>query len=451
MTRPEGHHRGCDGETHTRREFLNAGTAIAAAALFHRPSSAFVHSRPVHPRIYVTGSQAEGLRGVEEIRSTLVFPHSGDVWERILHQARTDLKADPLLPSSVFPGRNLASARRNNPDWTICDAVGQRVLRTSLVSLLTGKREFAEASLRQMEALFDSRRWPSWLDQAHERFGHPADLRTGMLAHDVALGYDWLHALLSASERSAVLEGLTRRGIQPYLESLEQDPWWTHDLNNWLTVIVGGFGIAGMALDGDHPDAGRLMSEAGPRMRRYLSIYGPDGEFNESVAYANATKLPVGYYLAYQYWSEDARSPLALHPFPETCRWLMYNTLPPGRVAAFGDSQRDAAPEVKYVAAVAAATGDRVLQWFYRSHAKASADPLELLWHDPGLQPLTAEGRLPRARFYHAHGATVSSRADWTPETTSSVVYGKAGREENHEHNDIGQLCVDGLWRRPAH
>jgi hypothetical protein len=166
------------------------------------------------------------------------------------------------------------------------------------------------------------------------------------------------------------------------------------------------------------------------------------------VAYANSTRLPVGYFLAYQYWSGQSHSPLASHPFPATCRWLMYGTLPPGRVVAFGDSRTDAAPEVSYVAAVAAATGDGLLQWFYRAHAGTRADPLELLWHDPGLEPLPPEGRLPRARFYHAHGAIMSSRADWATEATPCVVYGKAGREENHEHNDVGQLCIDGRGER---
>ena len=448
MTRSTGERRRFRGGRHTRREFLGVGAAMAAAAFVTGAGASRSAPPADHPRLYLTTGRAAGLRSVEDVRSRLHSPHARGIWERILAEAHQDLEAVPLLPSSVFPGRNLSAARHKNADWTICNAVGQRMLRASLASLLTEKRAYVEVALRQMEALFDTRRWPAWLDQAHERFGHPAGLRTGMLAHDVALAYDWLHAMLSESERAEVLDGITRRGIRPYLESLAQDPWWTHDLNNWLTVIVGGFGIAGMALDGDHPDAGQLLQTALPQMKRYLTIYGPDGEFNESVAYANATKLPVGFFLAHQYWAGEPRSPLASHPFPATCRWLICNTLPPGRVAAFGDSHPEAAPEVRYVAAVAAATGDGILQWFYRTHARASADPLELLWHDPALEPVSPEGRLPRARFYQAHGATMSSRTDWSAGSTPSVVYGKAGREENHEHNDIGQLCIDGYGER---
>ena len=401
-----------------------------------------------HPRLFVSGQGGEGLRDLAQLRATLEAERTRTLWQQLVEAAREDRSAAALLPSSVFPGRNLQAARHENPDWTLCNAVGQRIMRDALVSLVTERRAYLEPVLRQMEALFDERQWPAWMDQAHERFGYPADLRTGMLAHDVALAYDWMHPLLTAEERGAVLEGLTRRGIEPYRESLRQDPWWTHDLNNWLTVIVGGFGIAGMALDGDHAAARELVERAIPMMERYREIYGPEGEFNESVAYANATRLPVEFFLALQYWQRSPDSPLARHPFPATCRWLLYNTLPPGRVAAFGDAAPEAAPEVGYVAAVAAATQDPTLQWFYQRHARSSVSALEFLWHDPQLKPVAPEAQLPRARCYRTHGATVSSRADWNPTLTASVVYGKAGREANHEHNDVGQLCIDAHAER---
>ena len=79
-------------------------------------------------------------------------------------------------------------------------------------------------------------------------FGHPADLRTGMLSQDCAMTYDWLYHSLTESERVEIREGIIRRGIQPVLTSLKQNPWWMVDLNNWVTVILGGAATAAMAL-----------------------------------------------------------------------------------------------------------------------------------------------------------------------------------------------------------
>lgn len=336
----------------------------------------------------------------------------------------------------------------NNPDYTICNEVGQRILRNALMNLITGRQEYTRAALQQVEALFDPATWPDWIDQAHLRFGHPADLRTGMLSKDIAVAYDWLYPSLSQAERDAILEGLSRRGIKPFFTSLGQDPWWTHDMNNWLTVIVGGLGIAGMALGRDHPDAGKLVHHAIPLMQQYLTIYGEQGEFNESVAYANATKYPVAFFLAHHYWTGGGENRAGAQPFPETGIWTMYCTLPPGRVAAFGDARVDHPVDVSHIAAIAAAARHPVLQWFYLHYAGQTADPMELVWYDDTVAPQDPAGILPLGRAFTAHGANFSSRTDWNPVSTTCVVYGKAGREENHEHNDIGQVCIDGYGER---
>ncbi|MCG8604661.1 heparinase II/III family protein, partial [bacterium] len=324
----------------------------------------------------------------------------------------------------------------------------QRILRCALTNLLTGRLEYKQAAMSQMQALFDPLVWPEWMDQSHRRFGHPADLRTGMLGLDVALAFDWLVPSLSQSERDFIIAGLDKKGIQPFLTSVRQNPWWTRDLNNWLTVIVGGFGMVGMALGDAHPQSQKLIEISLPLMEKYMSIYGPDGEFNESVSYANATRLPAMYYLAQYYWSRGGQNRLAAKPFPETCRWTMYFTLPPGRVAAFGDAHVDAPVETIHFAAIAAATRDPVLQWFYLYHASIDANPLHFLWYDATLSPEPPDTKLSLGKSFSAHGKNIVSRTTWHPNSTPCVVYGKAGREENHEHNDIGQLCIDGYGER---
>ncbi|MEY2999979.1 MAG: hypothetical protein RL648_193, partial [Verrucomicrobiota bacterium] len=334
-------------------------------------------------------------------------------------------------------------AEKNNPDYTICLAAGQRTLRHALALHITGDERHKDAALLQLDALFDDSIWPDWIDQAHLRFGLPADLRTGMLSQDCGLAFDWLYPFLSANERERLVEGINRRGIRPFLQSMEADPWWSHELNNWNTVIIGGLGVAGMALSGEHPDAHRLVSLSRGHMERYLSIYGSDGSFNESVAYSVSTSFPVSYFNALYYHTRGEINALAQPPFPLTARWTLYAALPGGRFAGFGDGPTELAGRMAFISAIAAANRDSIVQGFAARHMETSADPYALLWYDPDLSSASPEGALPLGKIFPENSGLVFSRSSWDPETPEMVVYGKARQAQNHGHNDLGQLCID--------
>lgn len=434
----------------TRRELLKR--LGLGGLLLHRVLNAeeglSQTSMTSRPHLFVRSSPLGGMRTVADIRRSISSGLHKVIWAQILEQCETDLRTPVLTARSVFPERYLAAAKKNNPDYTICHAVGQRILRYALVMLVTEDERFKHAALDQLRALFDESVWPDWIDQAHLRFGHPADLRTGMLSQDTGLAYDWLYPFLDASEREEIVEGIDRRGIQPFLTSMRQDPWWWHDMNNWYSVIIGGVGVAGMALQGDHPEADRLVDISLKKMKAYLGIYGKDGEFNESIAYSNATRIPVAYFYAYYYHSLGNSNPLADHPFPETAEWTIHLTLPPGRYAAFGDGWVGQPPMVEFMAAIASATRNPVTQNFVEYHLKASSNPYVLLWLDGGLDAKAPDGILPLGRVYEDNGAHVVSRTDWDPVEATMVVYGKAKRDHNHGHNDVGQVCIDGFGER---
>jgi len=300
-----------------------------------------------------------------------------------------------------------------------------------------------KAAMIQLEALFDPKVWPDWIDQAHIRFGLPADLRTGMLSQDVGIAYDWLYPFLDDSERAFIIEGLDRRGIQPFLESMEKNPWWAHDLNNWYTVIIGGLGIAGMALGDDHPEANRLVEMSLPKMQRYLSIYGEDGSFNESVSYSGATRIPVAYFYAYYYHRAGGDNPLSRPPFPQAAEWSIHATLPPGRWAAFGDGHAEDPVFVSFMTAIASATRDPIIQDYAVRHFGVSANPYELLWLDDKLAESSPAGKYPLGKAFAGNSALIFSRTSWDPDNPGMIVYGKAKRAGNHGHNDLGQVCID--------
>lgn len=403
-----------------------------------------------HPRLLLTADTVPGLRRVADLRRDIASGPVREIWLRVLARAEATLGRPPIQPGDDgLPGRPANMVRHRNPDYVVCHEAGQRLLRAALAHLLTGRAEFKADALVQMAALFDPQQWPDWIDQAHCSFGYEADLRTGMLSQSVGLSYDWLAPALSADERAWVIEGLDRRGIQPILRSLALDPWWMHDKNNWMTVILSGLGIAGMALDGEHPDAARIIAIAEEKIEGYLSIYGPEGEFNESVNYAGANRLPVDFFNMHRYWSRGRDNRLSRTPFPEMCHWVMHTTLPPGRVVSVGDCHPERPASNSYVAAVASAARNGVLQWFYRQYEEKTDDPYSLVTYDPTVPEVSPDAAaVPTFKAYGAQGRIVVSRSDWSPVAAACIVHAKAGREENHEHNDVGQLCIEGCGER---
>ncbi|HCU35446.1 MAG TPA: hypothetical protein DGT21_08295, partial [Armatimonadetes bacterium] len=253
----------------------------------------------IRPHIMITAEPIQGLQCVDDLRVAIQDGRAEQVWHTLLTQADGAVGTPPLTPSSPVIGRPPVEAENANRDWIICHAAGQRVLCGALAAVVTGDRRYADDALVQIRALLDEQLWPDWRDRAHLR--EPIDLRTGMLAHDIALAYDWLYPLLRSDERQMIVAGLEARAIQPFWEGVEANALWTERAGNWMASITGGLGVVGMCLGEDHADSGRLIEYTLERMEFYLERIGPDGEFSEGVGYADVMRLPTDYFMAYLY------------------------------------------------------------------------------------------------------------------------------------------------------
>lgn len=410
---------------------------------------------PRRPSIFLGAEPGPGRRSLEQVRAAAAGRYGARLWRTIHRGADDAAGADPLLPGTALPGRPAEQIRHANADNSICQAVVRRLLRAAAAFLLTGQDRFRQDALAQMEALFDPRRWPEWRDFAHRMFA--ADLRTGQLGAAVAITYDWLYPHLGPSDRAAIVEGLDRRAIRPYLDAAAAAaaPHWLTRPSNWMTVVVGGMGIAGMALGDDHDRSDLLVKMAQPRMEHYLSVLGPNGEFNEAVGYAGSLQYPVRYFAARYAATGGREDLLAGRPFPQACRWLMHATVPPGHTVPFGDAHRQAPLLIGYFAPIASAARDGLLQWFLETyglvHDPAAhpehVDALDLVWYDPTVTaaPPGADAKgaaePPLGAAFPGWGGLAASRSSWT-DADAVVVHGKAGREPIHEHLDDGQLVI---------
>ncbi|MFZ9682646.1 MAG: hypothetical protein ACO3DQ_05505 [Cephaloticoccus sp.] len=391
-----------------------------------------------------------------EIKTLIASPLGAPVWAEIKAAAARERDEPAWLVDSIFPGRDAYSAQLKGMDYTLCRLVGQRITRHALMFLIDGDRGWIDAALRQIAVLFDDREYPAWnhlarmqvdLAKIKELGGlKPTDahLRTGLLAKDVGLVLNWLRPHLSATEIDFFVRGLESRALRPFQRAIADQAWWLSVTNNWQTCIVGGVGVAAMALDGLHPDVEKLIAYCDPMMEAHLEDYGPEGEFNEGMGYAGAIGLIVDYYTARLGWDPTLGNRLAAAPFPEMARWSVYMTTPPGHLLNFGDGHFNAPLKVDWMPAIAAAAQDAALQDFAVRFRSIQADPVQLLSLDADLHPTSPAGRWPLGRAYHAHGACISSRTSWDWDQTACVVGSKARREDNHEHNDPGQVVIEG-------
>ncbi|MBX3178369.1 MAG: heparinase II/III family protein [Candidatus Hydrogenedentes bacterium] len=401
------------------------------------------------PSMYITAAPVPGLRSVADLRAGIQSGHAKKLWEALRESVDADLESPPVTPVRMDNGERVVL----NRSYGIVSQAASRILNTALVGLVLEDRRYVDATLNQIMALFDEAQWPEWSDQAHLNKGMHADLRHGQLVLPVALAYDWLYHQLTPEERKAILDGLDEYAITPYKKGLEAGEHWSRRHSNWMTVVLGGFGVAGMALGLDHPDSAMLVANSLPMMETYLDALGPEGEFNESVQYAGSMFSVVGYFMAMRYASGGEDQPFDRHSLDKFYTWYMHFTFPPGRVAGFGDPAPDMPPVVTPVAAVAAATRNPVFQWFYEQYHTQMLEShrrraMELLYYDATLEPKSPAGVLPLGRAYHYQGHLVSSRSSWDPDSCVSVVYGKSGREAHHGHADWGQVCIDGYGER---
>ena len=395
---------------------------------------------------------------IDELKRGIASPIGASIWREIKESADRERDLPPYLVDSRFPGRDEYSAKLLAMDAGLCLSVGRRITRPALMYLIDGDRRWIDAVIRQTEALFDDVEYPAWnhvarmvSDDDDDTFKktvdlkkHDVHLRTGMLTNYVSLTLNWLRPHLTPEELDGMVRGLEKRAIRPFQAAIEQEPWWLEVNNNWLTCIVGGLGICGMALDGLHPDAQSLIDFAEPLMERHLEDYGSRGEFNEGVGYAGAIYLIVDYYAARLGWSDGQNNRLADPPFADIATWYIQMALPPGRLYTYGDGHAGAPLKADWMPAIASALQDPYLQGFANQHRSILAAPHQLFYLDAALESRDPTGHLPLGVAYDEHGATISSRTAWDWDRTACVVGSKARREDNHEHNDPGQVVIDG-------
>lgn len=422
---------------------------VLSASLFFYCGAQNNSSGESYPSIFLVKDKTEGFTSIQELKNIRENGHQWKLWNDIIKQSEKDFEVPYLDPTTDFEGRSAVQLKHANVSYDMERGLSDRLSRSSLLFAVTGEKKYKDLVMRQIEALYDTTLWPMWCDQAHTGQRPFVDIRTCRISMAVALAYNWMHDDLTDKEKSFIVEGIDRRAIQPFWRKIAQNPSWYRHRHNWFTNIFGGMAITAMALGDAHAETEKLLQTIVPEMIDFNNSFGKMGEFNEPPGYAGAVRFSVEFAEAYRYYTKNQRNLLNERPFPEVCYWILNHTIPPGRLTAFGDTQVDkkfSSPAV--MAAAANANNDKILQWYYLNNFTELKSPMEILWFNPNLEPESPQGILPLGVEYKQHGADLISRTSWNHESTPCVVYSKAGRETNHDDNDVGQLLIDGFGER---
>ncbi len=405
------------------------------------------------PTFLISSEPTPYSRSIALLRVSIQSGLPAELWQHTLAQARHWQGQPVITPATLTPGRDPEQAKVANRDYLVVLAVQERLITNSLAYLITQDRAFLLDAIAQAKAIMDETLWPDWRDLAHLQ--NPVDLRTGQLLMGLGLMLNWVGDKIPGPDLNAIIEGAVKRGLDPCILSIEQKVGFlnpdTDRANNWLAVVVAGYGVCAMALSHLDKKWEDLANDSADRMNRYMNCYGPDGESNESMGYSAATRMPAMFFAIHRCWTAGTANRLAQWPFVQNCRWQMQFLLPGALPAPFGDTHPGRPLNVCQYAAIADASGDALIQWAYLAFQsfpqdKAAHAWFELLTYNQALEPVAPEqSGLPLAAAFKAYSACIVSRSSWSqaPGQNPLTVFSKAGMgNEIHGHHDIGSVCL---------
>lgn len=396
---------------------------------------AILASLPSHPRIWVTLDDVLALRGA------IAGPLKTD-WDSLLARLAA-AKGAELAPEPKGRGKwRNPSAKDLANNQAIFEVASKEA---SLV------RDFAFAALISGEQ--------SYVGEAKRRALHLAGWdpkgSTGYVSHDqafrevllsLALTLDWLPQSLSEDEKQKIVEAVSARGQELY-QALSRGPRPINlfPYSSHGQTALGFLTVAALATVGDIPEAEEWLRFALPVAVGLFSPWaGEDG----------------GWMQGETYWKRSARftfqlfdalrtaTGINLYELPwaaNTARYKVYMHPPYCPRGGFGDGP-ETPPDAEDRLAMlrlASARKDPVAAWYAAnvSAAPSEVTALDILAHDPAVEPQAPDGYPPSAAFLDSGLFAMHSSLT---EPAGVHLYGRASRfgSFNHAHADQGHFSL---------
>lgn len=351
-------------------------------------------------------------------RATGALAHGGDVFEV--------LDSEYLLPSLLAYFDVLNRAR-------------SRIAHNAFEAYIT---DSAEARAAAKAAMLDVARWKRWQPPWFNAQGQHTYYPAGLLAADVALGYDLLYKDLTETERTQIRDALIQKSIIPTYKEYVADNRVMANTSNWIAHTVGGALIAAATIAGDlGSDSSTTEFEVYLhglllKLEDHLAAsYLADGSYGEGISYHEFDMETLGPALnalrrafGIDYWKQT-------HVL-ESLKYPLYTlTNPTNASLDMGDTH---APAGHGIPALVYESRDPVMRWYYAQFERPSLT--RFIFYDDSVS--SQPPALPSSRIFGDKGNAVF-RSGWDKDAI--VFLYRAGPNFNHHHADQGSFLLNAF------
>lgn len=321
--------------------------------------------------------------------------------------------------------------------FDVLNRARSRIAYNALDSYLTGNVEARKAAKR---ALLDVARWKRWEPPWFTAHGQFTYYPAGLLAGDVALGYDLLYSELSEAERALVRDALIEKSIIPTFREYVLDNRAMANTSNWIAHTVGGSLIAAASIANDVAETdGRFEIYVGGLLRKledHMSAsYLADGSYGEGLSYHEFDAETLGPALVAvrrafgaDYWKQT-------HVIESLSYPLYVLAQPPGATPDMGDTHP---PAGHGIAPIVYQSKDPAVRWYYSHFDRPSI--AKFIFYDDSVAPVAPE--LPTSKIFREKGNAVF-RSGWNGDDI--VFLFRAGPNFNHHHADQGSFLLSAF------
>lgn len=407
-----------------------------------------------HPRLFVTADELARLRALAKLPPEQLaqrHPEFAQAYKQLIDKAEHSLTREEI---SVYGGRYKttmppAVPPRHDDDfpyWTgLSREIENCIQAMATAYLLTGDERYAEGCRAWTLALCE---WPTWNDPDYS--SHPSCLDTGHFCHAVAFAYDFLYDCLSPERRKIIADALLEKGAEAVYQTGEKGWARTQSWPNGFAVVMGGMGVAGMAVLGDDERAARYVEYARRRVGEFYDAQDRDGGYVEGLVYGGyAMSLTMPFVGTLAAHGDEL---LSRHPYiHRTLRFATYCLEPfTGTSVNFCDSTYTSRA-YNSTAAWRARAGDGLARWYLDRALGTAAlhtytPPLSVLWHPLDTQPEAPSDWEPGAHYRDIGWAIMRSGFEGRPQDILFAM--RSGYHGSHCQLDQNSFMLNlgGQW-----
>ncbi len=396
-----------------------------------------------HP--YLVFNQAEKSNILSRIRND---QESKQIYDRLVAECNRLM----YTPAEEFPPQQEHPRYYSDGKFDQQIAVYTKAaLSLAFMYQLTGEEKYAKKSFEFADALAEL---PSWIIKAHEfaiiydrvwpwnalnredNVVFSFDIRTAVMATDMALVYDWCYDAFSKPQRDRIRNALYEKVILPVRNNYDYQWWATSYKCNWCAICFSGLGMASLSLLTEDPGLTDAVAESFNRIGRFLDCFGPDGAWQEGRSYWAYGMGESIYFLESLRRVTMGKYNLLAH---ERIRKAPLDFALYGLTGEFGDGSGKPVGTTFLVNKLVEQTANGEGAW-YRNHIlKEGAGIFDLIWPRPSVRetaPLT-----PSKHFRSVDWAFMRSSFEDPQKVTVAC---KAGNNDDphHGHLDVGQFMV---------